>query len=1244
MLLIFSGHSIKHKLHWTILLSSASTLFLVGIVFVFSNHFMAKQDLVREMAVRANLIASSSTAALTFNDRTTGAEVLSHLKETPRLLNAALYARDGSLFARYSRTDHLESPIPTMPGPDGHRFHDNSLEFMAPVILDGVKIGSIYLQSDLEDLHNEMAFVIVSLAMAMLGSLVMAFLLSSRLERSISDPIIQLADTAKRVSERSDYRVRVPQSSQDEIGTLAMSFNQMLDQIELRDREVHNHREHLQDMVRDRTKDLECANVQLEQEVLERIQTEKALRESEERFRHIADTAPIMIWMSGPDRLRTYFNARWLQYTGRTIQEQQGHGWTDGIHAEDVDRCLKAYEEAFALRSRFEMEYRLRKADGQYGLVHDTGVVRRLPDGTFLGYIGTCVDITQQKEALDQLTHSWNLLKSFVEHTPVAVAMLDTDLRYVSVSRRWSSDYGFDGRSISEHRHFDLFPDILKKKKWHDIYRRCLAGSVERRDADPIIHPDGSTQWLRWEIRPWYDEHDGIGGIIVFTEDITKIKETERIEEQRAITLERQQTVLYELAIQESISRGDLPGTFRIITEKACHTLAVERTGLWIFQDERKSLQLLDMYERDTNQHRTGSCLMVENSPAYFTLLDQETYAVATEDSHTDPRIGELSQSYCIPLGIGALLTAPIRLNGQIVGILCVEHVGGPRRWTPEEIRFVGSLTTFITIAMESNQRIEAEQALVLAKDLAEAANQAKSEFLASVSHEIRTPMNAILGMADLLWDTELTSEQRKYLRICRRAGSALLNLINDTLDLAKIESGHLELESIVFDLNEVIEKTTEILAMRAHEKSVELICSIAPDVPDRLIGDPTRLTQILINLVGNALKFTEKGSVVVRVTTDDAARTPGAIRFTVTDTGIGIPADQLGMIFERFTQAHQSTARQYGGTGLGLAISKQLAELMNGQISVESTEGTGSTFSCSVTLQTQPSPETTSTLHSVSLSGARTLVVDNHPANRLLLVETLEAWGASVTATDTGPSALAELHRASAEGAPYELLLIQSRMPDMDGFSVLKAFADSPGQTPPATIILTADHWADDIARTYDLGLGGYLIKPIRRSDLLQVINIAFARRTRLESTVPSDLQTATRVPLPNELRLLLVEDSPDNQLLIQSYLKSTGHRLDIADNGGVAFQKFKAQPYDIILMDIQMPVMNGYEATAAIRAWEREHHLPRTQIVALTALALKEEGSRIRAAGCDAHITKPINRTTLLELLQTCTKRRAA
>jgi CheY-like chemotaxis protein len=485
------------------------------------------------------------------------------------------------------------------------------------------------------------------------------------------------------------------------------------------------------------------------------------------------------------------------------------------------------------------------------------------------------------------------------------------------------------------------------------------------------------------------------------------------------------------------------------------------------------------------------------------------------------------------------------------------------------------------------------------------------------MSHEIRTPMNALLGMAELLGETPLSAEQREYVRIFRRAGDNLLNVVNDILDFSKVEAGQVELENIPFDLADVLEGVMEVVAVQAHAKGLELSGRIRPEVPAWLIGDPGRLRQVLLNLLGNATKFTDLGELAVVVDIDRNDPTPGALHFAVSDTGAGIPANRISRIFDSFTQADASTTRKFGGTGLGLAISKRFVELMGGRIWAESVPGAGTTMHLTARFGVQ---DIAGTLPS-ELIGVRCLVVDDNASHRGSIVDTLTRWGAQVNESN-GPTAA--LDQINAADPPYDLVLVDGRMITADdGFGLATRIKEEQ-RARRVVVMLTTDRVVD-AARCRELGLG-YLLKPVRRSELGEAMGVLPPRQTE------SDTQpTAVRA-----LRILLADDSEDNRFLVRGYLKDCGYLVDEVENGALAVEHFKKGTYDLVLTDVEMPVLDGYSATRQMRLHEKERGYPPTPILALTAHALKEAKDRSGDAGCTGHLTKPIRKAALLEAIR--------
>jgi PAS domain S-box-containing protein len=521
------------------------------------------------------------------------------------------------------------------------------------------------------------------------------------------------------------------------------------------------------------------------------------------------------------------------------------------------------------------------------------------------------------------------------------------------------------------------------------------------------------------------------------------------------------------------------------------------------------------------------------------------------------------------------------------------------------------------------------------AEEATERASKEKSNFLARMSHEIRTPMNSICGMADLLWETPLTEEQREYVRVFRDSSERLLNLINDILDLSKVEIGHLELQQVPFDLFSLLETVVDLLAPLSHRKGLELLLDVSEGIPGNLMGDPDRLHQALVNLIGNAIKFTDQGEILMAVERIDLDRHSITLQFKVQDSGVGIEADQLAGIFDPFVQVDSSLTRRHQGTGLGLAITKKIAELMQGQLWAESTPGKGSTFYFTARFGLSPISHTRADETRPVLAGKRVLVVDDNATNLMLLRRALQKWGIESDETESAAATLELLQQAAESGHPYDALLIDRNMPGTNGFELAEAVRKSPALCRAVILMLASDSQFGDTVRAKELNIDATLTKPIKSARLEE----ALMRTLGLVGGTGSGQESISKINVAaTPARLLVAEDSEANRLVISAFLRGYPYDIDFAFDGKETLEKATTKSYDLIVMDVEMPIMDGYTVAKHIRAWEVENRNTPIPIIALTANALAGEEARSKEAGCDRYLSKPVNRKHLISDIESC------
>ena len=946
------------------------------------------------------------------------------------------------------------------------------------------------------------------------------------------------------------------------------------------------------------------AGARLAGNAIEKLTIEEQLRVSAERLKFAEKAARIGIWELDMEKPSITLSAGAAVLSGFPDEPRQltaGDGQA-AVHPDDRAIFDQAVLRGLEERKPFQAEYRLLRPEGGVRWCRSEGQIQFVGNRP-VRIIGALIDITQEKEMLEKLRESAERLQLAEKAARIGIWELDLAKQCVTLSAGAAILSGFPGEPkqlTTEEGHATVHPDDRAL-----LDQAVLRGIEEKKPLQVeyrLLRPDGSVCWVRSEghIQFAGDQPVRVIGALI---DITKEREM----------LEK---------LRESAAR------MKLAEEGA-------RFGIWDLDHVANTmtisegLKALIQLPQDVPLRMDFDKWKSMMSPESLSIMEVATAKAAA--NHED-----FQAEFRIILPDGSVRWHRAHGHTQL-------SEGRPIRTTGSQI--------------DITEHKEMVLNLERARAQAEAAAQAKSDFLANMSHEIRTPMNGVIGMTGLLLETDLTPEQLEYAETVRTSGEALLTIINDILDFSKIEAGKVTIEAYAFDLPRLLEEVAELLAPQARDKGLELIVRYPAATPRRFVGDADRIRQVVTNLVGNAVKFTGAGHVLVAadcVQTDD----PGvAVKISVSDTGIGIEPEKVESLFEKFTQADTSTTRRYGGTGLGLAISKRLVELMGGTIQVESEPGQGSTFSFSLRLPVD-SKAPVRTIPSESLRGLRVLIVDDNDVNRRVLREQVTSWGMVNQSYASAEEALQAIQSAQVAGEPYHVVIADYQMPGMDGAELAAAVKAKPALGGPVFIMLSSIGHGSELKRLEGERIDACLSKPVRHSKLMDTLATAWAKKNPSVVSAPQGPRAeAVRTTVPPqvpgtdismvalsehlegrfmgaETRVLVVEDNPVNQKVALMMLRKLGVRADVAGNGKEGIEILKSVPYDLVLMDCQMPEMNGYDAVARIRKLEGRNR--RVPVIAMTAEALEGSREKCLAAGMDDFISKPVKPKDLLRALE--------
>ena len=934
-------------------------------------------------------------------------------------------------------------------------------------------------------------------------------------------------------------------------------------------------------------------HVGLSIDITDRKRADQDLKKSEERFRQLAENIREVFWMmnaAGTEIL--YVSPAYEQIWGHSCETlyREPMLWAESIVAEDREEALFLFGRQLQGEA-IDSEYRIQTPDGELKWVRDRAFPVRGPDGQITRIVGIAEEITERKRAQEALRRSEQEarerlaeIEQIYQNSPVGMCLLDRDHRYVRVNERLASIGGFPGVNPIGKSIREIIPQLADKIVEADrpVFERGEA-VLEVEHCFKASGGLGDTYCLACYV-PFKSDSDTVKGVIVSVLDITKRKRAEEALRRS----EAEFRTLFDSANDAILIQRNTDGRILEANAAACRHFGYSREELL-----ETSIKQLDGHH-DDGFVRDRIAELLERGEILF-----ETTAVR-KDGHS----------------------FPVEINFR-------------------QFEFRG-VSAGLAVIRDVRERKEVETAMLKAKEAAEEASQAKSEFLANMSHEIRTPMNAVIGMTGLLLDTDLTPEQRHYGETARESGESLLGLINDILDFSKIEANKLELESREFDLLTLMDNLAGTLGMQANAKGLEFISSADPDVPARLIGDPGRLRQILTNLLGNALKFTRAGEVVLRVAVAAAGPSDCVLRFSVRDTGIGIPHDKIGILFDKFTQVDASTTRDFGGTGLGLAISRQLAELMGGEIGVATAEGKGSEFWFTARMRYGKLLEESEVeCHPAArLNGVRVLIVDDNPTSREIVCTQTASWGMLPVEAESALSALQVLYRALEENYPFRIAVVDMQMPGMDGETLGRAIKADSRLARTLLVMMTSLGVRDGEKRWRHIGFTHCMNKPVRRSELHDALCRALSG---IEDPGPghsvAQMERNRRLPrfrAKADARILIAEDNVTNQQVALGMLKGLGLHADTVANGAEAIKSLESLRYDLVLMDIRMPVMDGLEATRRIRDPQSSvlnHQVP---IIAMTANVQKSVRDRCIATGMNGFVPKPVSAAAMREALE--------